>query len=519
MNRNMYIPSGVWATILREHMEQDMEIRIKHLFSQFKLLRSLKARIFVIVFLIGIIPSIIMRYGIVQNYESRAVSLRTSDVQNQLRIIAHHLITYSYLQDTSSEVINAELEQLSSLYDGRVLIINSNLKIIKDTYGISEGKTIISEEIIRCLKDRKESSNHDSRHGYIEITTPIIESVVDSQEEGGKTNGKLKEVVRGVMLTSVSTDSIMATMDILSRKALILEMLMLFIIFAIAMVLSDVLTRPLNRVTKAISEVKEGFTDEPVSVPDYLETEHIVDAFNQLINRMKVLDTSRQEFVSNVSHELKTPITSVKVLADSLLAQEDVPAELYREFMVDIAAEIDREDKIINDLLSLVKMDKTVSALNISVVDINALTEIILKRLRPIARKRDIEVIFESRRPVTAEVDEVKLTLVLTNLVENAIKYNKEQGWVKVVLDADHQFFTLDIIDSGIGIPEDALEHIFERFYRVDKSHSREIGGTGLGLAITRNAVLMHRGSVKASSQEGEGTTFTVKIPLNYISV
>ena len=252
-------------------------------------------------------------------------------------------------------------------------------------------------------------------------------------------------------------------------------------------------------------------------MPDYLETEHIVDAFNQLQSRMKVVDASRQEFVANVSHELKTPITSVKVLADSLLAQQDVPAELYREFMVDIAEEIEREDKIINDLLSMVKMDRTVATMNISVVDVNALTEIILKRLRPIARKRDIEVVFESRRAVTAEADEVKLTLIITNLVENAVKYNKEQGWVKVVLDADHQFFTLEIADSGIGIPEDSLEHIYERFYRVDKSHSREIGGTGLGLAITRNAVLMHRGSIKVSSVEGEGTTFIVKIPLNYV--
>lgn len=185
---------------------------------------------------------------------------------------------------------------------------------------------------------------------------------------------------------------------------------------------------------------------------------------------------------------------------------------------MDITEEIEREDKIINDLLSMVKMDRTVATMNVSVVDVNALTEIILKRLRPIARKRDIELVFESKRAVTAEADEVKLTLIITNLVENAIKYNREQGWVKVVLDADHQFFTLDIMDSGIGIPQDALEHIYERFYRVDKSHSREIGGTGLGLAITRNAILMHRGSIKVSSVEGEGTTFMVKIPLNYVT-
>lgn len=504
-----------------------MEIKVRNLWNQFKILRSLRARIFIIVFFVSIFPSIILLYGILKNYEDRAVSVRISDVQSQLNIIANHLITYNYLSDTSSEVISAELEQLSNLYDGRVIVTDSGLKVIKDTYALSEGKTIISEEVIKCMKNGTGGSVLNEEEGYIEITTPIIETV--TLEKTGKAMDKGKpeqkalkkngDIVRGVMLTNVSTDSIYATLDMLSRKALLLEMLMLFVLFVIAMLLSNVLVKPFEKVTKAISEVKEGFTDEPVSVPDYLETEHIVDAFNQLINRMKILDTSRQEFVSNVSHELKTPITSMKVLADSLLAQEEVPAELYREFLVDIAAEVDREDKIINDLLSLVKMDKTVASMNISVVDINALTEIILKRLRPIARKRDIEVVFESKRAVTAEVDEVKLTLIITNLVENAVKYNKEHGWVKVVLDADHQFFTLDIMDSGIGIPEDSLEHIYERFYRVDKSHSREIGGTGLGLAITRNAILMHRGSVKVSSIEGEGTTFTVKIPLSYVTV
>ena len=180
-------------------------------------------------------------------------------------------------------------------------------------------------------------------------------------------------------------------------------------------------------------------------------------------------------------------------------------------------AEIDRENRIITDLLTLVKMDKKSADLQISHMDINQLLEDILKRLRPIAEKQNIELVLETFRPVTAEIDEVKLTLAITNLVENAIKYNKEHGWVKVLLDADHQFFTVEISDSGIGIPESDYDHIFERFYRVDKSHSREIGGTGLGLAITRNAVLLHRGSVKVSSLEGQGTCFTVKIPLTYV--
>ncbi len=490
-----------------------MLLKIKEGLHQLKYLRSLRARLFLIILAVGIVPSILMRYGIVENYEDRAIPLRADTVQTQLKILANHLITYNYLQDNSSEVINAELEMLSNLYDGRVLIIGGNFKVVKDTYTISEGKTIISEEVIKSFGGES-LSNYDKEHGYIEMTTPITETVKLMTDNGEAE----KSIVRGVMLTSISTDSITATMDILSRKALILEVLMIIVIIGIAIVLSDVLTRPFARVTQAINDVKSGYTDESISVPDYLETAHIIDAFNQLLSRMKVLDDSRQEFVSNVSHELKTPMASMKVLADSLLAQPEAPLEMYKEFMSDIADEIDRENRIITDLLALVKMDKTVSELNVSAVNMNELTELICKRLRPIARKKDIEVTLESIRPVVAEVDEVKMTLIISNLVENAIKYNREQGSVKIILDADHQMFSLEVTDTGIGIPEDALEHIYERFYRVDKSHSREIGGTGLGLAITRNAVLMHRGSITVTSLEGEGTTFLVKIPLNHIA-
>ena len=279
------------------------------------------------------------------------------------------------------------------------------------------------------------------------------------------------------------------------------------------------LSRPFGRISRAIEGVTEGY-DESCNLHEnaYTETELISDAFNKMIGRQKVVDDSRQEFVSNVSHELKTPLTSMKVLADSLLAQEDVPVEYYKEFMGDIAEEIERENKIINDLLSLVKMDKTASGLNIKPENINELLERILKRLRPIAATRNIEVVFESFRPVTAEVDEVKLSLAFSNLVENAIKYNIDEGFVHVSLNADHKYFYVKVVDSGIGIPEEAQDHIFERFYRVDKSHSRKIGGTGLGLAITRNAIVMHRGAIKVYSKPGEGTTFTVRIPLMYIT-
>ena len=483
--------------------------KIKNQINKISLLRSLRVRIFLLLMIMGMIPSFVTRTTLLRNYEERAVNVKISEVSNQFKIIANHLLTYNYLQDTSSEVINAELNQISNLYDGRVLIINSNFKVIKDTYGISEGKIIISEEVVKCFKGEN-TTYYDDKDGFIEMTIPIMETVTDSKNEDKPTE------IKGVLLSSISTDTIALTISILQRKAFVLEMVMIILILVMSLATSQWLIIPFRKVTRAINEVKEGFTDEAISVPDYDETEHIVDSFNNVLRRMRTLDKSRQEFVSNVSHELKTPLTSMKVLADSLIMQEDVPKELYQEFMADIAEEIDRENKIINDLLTLVKLDKTDGELNIENVDINALLELLMKRLRPIARQQNIEVILESNRPVQAAVDEVKVTLALSNLVENAIKYNKQNGWVRVVLDADHQYFTVMIEDSGMGIPEESMERIYERFYRVDKSHSREIGGTGLGLAITRNIILMHRGTIQVSSVEKEGTTFLVKIPLTY---
>ena len=475
-------------------------------------LHSLRARIFLIILLMAVVPSTLVRLAIVANYEERAVDRRITQVQNQLKIVANHLVTNNYLGSRrtasitpgSRAAIEAELEMLSGIYEGRVMIIGSNCEVLMDTYGISEGKIMVSEEVIRCFRGET-GSYYDDEHGYIEMTTPIADS---TQEDS-------QMVVRGVLLTSISDDTIITMSETLRRNATILELMLIVVSFVMALLLSRFLVRPFARLTKAIREVKAGYSNEDISVRGYVETDQISDAFNSLQSRMRVLNDSREEFVANVSHELKTPMTSIKVLSDSLLAQPDAPAELYREFLEDIASEIDRENRIITDLLAMVKMDdRGGNELSIAQVNINELTELLLKRLRPIARKKDVELVFESNREVIAEVDEVKMTLLITNLVENAIKYNRDQGWVRVILDADHQFFTLQVCDSGIGMPQESIDHIFERFYRVDKSHSREIGGTGLGLAICRSVVLMHRGEISAESTEGEGSVFTVKIPL-----
>lgn len=279
------------------------------------------------------------------------------------------------------------------------------------------------------------------------------------------------------------------------------------------------ITKPFKKLAKTMEDIGDGYLPKGINLDGYTETEQIADEFGKMLDKLSRVDESRKEFVSNVSHELKTPLTGMKVIADTLMAQEDVPAEMYKEFFSDIAAEIERENEIINDLLSMVRLDQTNTEMKIASVNINELIELILKRIRPIADLKNVEIVFESFRPVVAQVDEVKLTLAISNFVENAVKYNRKDGFVRVSLNADLKYFYVKVTDSGIGIPEDKQKYIFDRFYRVDKARSRETGGTGLGLAIARSAVLLHNGAVKVYSKEGEGSTFTIRIPLNYMKM
>ena len=490
----MYIQSGELVIILKGRWN-----------TKNNFWKSLRIRMVLLLILVSSIPCLILKTLVINGYEKRSVAWRTSEIQNQSAIIVNQINGTTYLKEPISEMLNAELVQLSNIYDGRVMVIDRDFRIKKDTFGMEEGKTIISSDVFQCFSGT--TTNHYNEKGrYIEVTTPITEEI----------DGK-SEIV-GVLLVSISTDIIEETMKSLNRVADTVFGLIMLIVAVIGYYFAGKMVRPFGKIAEAIEDVTEGYEGGELNENSYTETKSISEAFNKMVARMKVLDDSRQEFVSNVSHELKTPLTSMKVLADSLLAQEDVPVELYQEFMTDIAQEIERENEIINNLLSLVKMDKTASALNIKQENVNEMVERILKRLQPIAAKKNVEVVFESFRPVVAEIDELKLSLSVSNLVENAIKYNQEEGWVNVSLNADHKYFYLKVADSGMGIPEADQEHIFERFYRVDKSHSKEIDGTGLGLSIARNAVVMHRGSIKVHSEEGVGTTFTIRVPLNYIS-
>lgn len=472
---------------------------------------SIKLPMVVIAIVFCMVPLMIQGRVLSSSSRQAQINRRIIDVQNQCQILSNRMSRNGYLTNSvvDNGSIDSELSTLADLFNGRILIVNSGFRIVKDTFSLSEGKICISEEIIRCFQG--ESTNrYDTRRHYFILAIPIPEYV---QAADGMTAGK----TAGVMLVTASTESMFELEESLNERASLFQ-LMAFVVLAILIfAVVNILMRPFESLVASVGHVTEGNLDEDIEEDTYRETKEISGIINKTLEKLKALEQSRQEFVSNVSHELKTPITSIRVLADSLMGMEDAPKELYQEFMQDISDEIDRESKIIDDLLNLVKMDKASPESNFAPVQVNGLVEMILKRLRPIARKRNIELIFESMREVTADVDEVKFSLAVNNLVENAVKYNKEDGWVRVTLDADHKFFYLKVADSGIGIPKELTERVFERFYRVDKARSRETGGTGLGLAITKSVVLLHHGAIRVESQEGEGTTFTVRIPLIYI--
>lgn len=476
---------------------------MKRKFTDFlKKIKSVKVLLFSTIVICVMLPVFVVRGVFLSSYESIQMTKLLIAVQEQCNILASDITANSYFDNTGSEIVNTEIDQITNTYSSRIVVINSDFVVIKDSYGFEAGNYLYSENIINAFNG-KTNSEYFKDSGNTVITMPVYDT-------------KGTNVI-GVINVSISNSSVNTDTDYYDAVSAILILIFAILAILIASVLTVIITRPLKKIRKSIVEVSIDGKGGHIDGRSLYEYNEISESVNVMLDRINQLNMSRQEFVSNVSHELKTPMTSMKVLADSLVTQENVPVEIYRDFMNDIVNEIDRENQIITDLLTLVKMDQTKADLNIATVNINELVELVLKRLRPIAVKSNIELVFESFRPVAAEIDEVKFTLTINNLVENAIKYNTENGWVRVSLNADHKFFFLTVVDSGIGMSEDELGHIFERFYRVDKARSRKSGGTGLGLAITKSVVLMHKGTIKVYSKENEGTTFTVKIPLCFV--
>ena len=461
-------------------------------------------RLQTVIFLIIVLLVFLVAIGMRTVFFNLLVKNEYRDVEKLLRNNSKNL---EYLIND----INSETEGTSQTYQGvdtlaysmsaRIIIVNTDYNVIYDSFRLMKDTYIMDNDIYEIMKgDRDERLVREQ--SYIEYMFPVV------NREG---------YIDDVAVIAVSLESMENERGYLSYRANILICIFMVIGVLVAFFISYMAVRDTRKIKSQLVNMKDGFLGQISSDGLWREAGSVVDNMNGIFAKSQLLEESRQEFVSNVSHELKTPITSMKVLSESILMQDNVPVEMYREFMNDIVLEIDREAQIISDLLTLVKTDKGSDSLNIERVDINELMEVILKRLTPLAEKRSIEITFESFREVEADIDKVKFTLAISNLIENGIKYNVDGGWIRVSLNADHKNLYIKVADSGVGIPEDCVEHIFERFYRVDKARSRDTGGTGLGLAISKNIIVMHKGIINVYSEPGKGTTFTVRVPMNYV--
>jgi two-component system, OmpR family, sensor histidine kinase SenX3 len=245
-----------------------------------------------------------------------------------------------------------------------------------------------------------------------------------------------------------------------------------------------------------------------------LERRNSVDSVS--LDELQRVNKIRRDFVANVSHELKTPATSLKLLAESLEETLDEDPVQARLFAAQLKNETERLANLITDLLDLARLESQETTDYPTLVDVRGVLMTVLVRMRRVARKKDITLQwkrFGRAAKYTVYGDETQLTSMFTNLVDNAVKYTPPGGRVEVVGGSEGSEIVISISDTGIGIPEGKIPRIFERFYRVDKARSKATGGTGLGLSIVRHVAQNHGGRVTVESIPGEGSTFIVSLP------
>lgn len=422
--------------------------------------------------------------------------------------VATTVMEGDYLIDNSNYTFfKSTIDKMSKEKDSgtRIIVVDKLGYVVVDSAGADLKRTVVSDLVFAALNKKDEAKLY-KRDEQVIMSAAV--SVVDKDN---------KDDVLGAVIITTTIDSIYKSLSDMESQIYLLSLLTSLLVGLLSFFCASFISRPLKELMKIVQRVTNGQLDQKVDIKGKDEIAELGNAFNHMTDQLERVEHSRQEFVSNVSHELKTPLSSIKVLTESLIFQDNVPVEMYKEFFMDINSEVDRLNNIITDLLTLVKLDRKEIPMNIKTTSLNEMTQAILKRLIPLAKKKDIKLIYQSHKEIQVDIDEVKLTLAISNLIENAIKYTPEGGEVKVILQSDLQDAFITVQDTGIGIAKDEQSKIFERFYRTDKTRNRETGGTGLGLSITYRTIIMHNGSIQVESEEGVGSTFIVQIPIRHV--
>ena len=291
-----------------------------------------------------------------------------------------------------------------------------------------------------------------------------------------------------------------------------ISLVICLVTLVMGVVFAKALTRRIALLLGAIRTVREGEYSHRVSMGGGDELSRLADEFNELTGRLQTTEEVRRRFVSDASHELKTPLASIRLLTDSILHSQEMDPETAKEFVTDIGDEAERLTRITEKLLTLTRMDNAAPVERVK-VDVREVVERVRHMLDPLAAAAGVGFVCDLGPECFVLATKDDLYQVAFNLVENAVKYNLPGGRVMISLWQEGEKVHLQVEDTGVGIPEEDLPKIFDRFYRVDKARSRAAGGTGLGLSIVRDTARQHGGEVTASAREGGGSCFEVVFP------
>ena len=398
--------------------------------------------------------------------------------------------------------LEATLQSAAADAEGRILLIDAEAKIQLDTLSLAEGTRTAVPEAITVLSGSAPHAFGIHPVDGEEYAALCAAAMMDDDQ-----------LIGAVLLSTPVTELRMAIQTV--EK----QLMTVFIVVAAAasiaaLIFAVTLTAPIKALNRTIRRMGKGDLSARVHVRASGELKALADSYNAMAEKIENFDQSRSQFVQNASHELKTPLATMKLLLENLIYQPDMPADLRAEFMQDMNHEIDRLSGIITDLLTLTQMDEKSAALRMDSVNLSALCEDTLHAHQVAADKAKLTLQGDIESEVFLQGDESKLSQVVYNLIDNAVKYTPAGGLVAVTLTADSREAVLTVRDNGIGIPEQDIAHIFDRFYRVDKARSRATGGTGLGLSIVRQMVQLHGGEITVTSAANEGSVFTVTLPI-----
>ena len=404
---------------------------------------------------------------------------------------------------SSEEVLNESsvksvVEQMESLRVTRLIITDRNGIALYDSREDGQpNKLMLLPEIVQALDGNDVfSSNYHDGALQSRAATPIV---------------SYGSLIGCVYMMEFDTD-LGALIKNLQLNTFYISIVLELCVTIFAIFFSNSFTKRLRKIMVSMRMIREGDYSHNVKMGGNDELTVLGNEFNDLVARLQVSEQKRRNFVSDASHELKTPLASIKLLTDSIL-QNEMDSETVKEFVGDIGNEADRLNRMTQKLLSLSRIE-TLEASDCEIVYMAPTVDRVVRMLKGIAQESRITIETTIVQDCPILIIEDDLYQIIFNLVENGIKYNIPGGMLYLTLNRHEDNAILQVRDTGVGIPEEAVSHVFERFFRVDKARSRKSGGSGLGLSIVCNMVERNRGEIHVESVVGEGSTFTLSFPI-----